>query len=139
MAQVPAWWATVPAGLIAVVGVVADKGEGVMRFVALVTAFAAGLPMGVWSPVLSLVAAMLVWSVAIAKLKPNPCGRRAHLSAEFLAFLTGLGLTMLQQWAIGGDRAQYVLAFVLGLIAGLGAPFLCKCFAAIPWPRKAAT
>lgn len=139
MAQVPAWWATVPAGLIAVVGVVADKGEGVMRFLALVTAFAAGLPMGVWSPVLSLVAAMLVWAVAITQFKPNPCGRRAHLSAEFLSFVTGLGLTLLQQWAIGGDRAQYVLAFVLGLIAGMAAPFLCKCFAAIPWPRKAAT
>jgi len=138
MAQVPSWWATVPVGLVAVVGVIADKGEGVMRFIALVTAFAAKLPMGVWSPLLSLVLAMLVWAVSIAKLRPAPCGRRPHLSAEFLSFVTGLFFTLLQQWAIGGDRAAYVLAVVLGLIAGLGAPFLCKCIAAL-WPRRAAT
>lgn len=129
------WFFTVPAGLIALIGAVFDRGEKIIGFFTLLTAWTAQLPMGVWSFAVSLVLSGLVWATAIAKLPPKPCGRRAHFSADSLALFSALFVTIGQQATVGIGHGAMLQAFTSGMVAGLASPFIVKAITAC-WNRK---
>lgn len=123
--KAPAWVYAVPAGLVAVIGVIADKGEGVWKFVGLAQAFMAALPLGVWSVAIALVLSVLVWATVIARAPRASDGTRAHNLANGLAFMAGAGLIIAQQWAAPGSTPeQKVLALGVALVVGLLPPFI---------------
>lgn len=90
----------------------------------LLQAWASGLPLGIWSFLLSLSLASLVWTTAIVKLPASPDGRRPHFSADTLALILALLVTVTQQWFAGVGKGQLLNAIWIGLIAGLLAPYL---------------
>lgn len=125
-----AWVFTVPAGLIAVIGAIADRGEKIVGVFNLLSAWTAQLPMGLWSFGASLVLSGLVWATAIKKLPPRDCGKRAHFSADTLALLAALFVTVGQQWTVHLGSGAMLQAITSGLVAGLAAPFIVKGFMA---------
>lgn len=125
--QMPGWMVTVPAGLIALVGVIADRGEKVVQVLSLLQAWTAKLPMGLWSFLLSLVLALLVWASAMRTIKRARDGSRPHNTANGMALAAAMVLTLAQQWVSEtgfADKGGTLMALVIGLIAGLLAPFL---------------
>lgn len=120
------WMVTVPAGLIALIGVIADKGEKVVQVLALLTAWTANLPFGLWSFSGALALSMLVWATLIRKLPPQQCGRRLHADADFVVVVFAMALTLAQQAVTNPARGPMLMAAVIGFGAGLLAPFLCR-------------
>lgn len=125
--QMPGWMVTVPAGLIALVSVIADRGEKIVAVLALLQAWTAKLPMGLWSFLLSLVLALLVWATVISRVARARDGGRPHNTANGMALAAAMVLTLAQQWVSDTgftDKGGTLMALVIGLIAGLLAPFL---------------
>lgn len=99
--------------------------EAVAGFPGLIQAFAAGLPFGLWSFLMALVLAVLVWAVAIRKLQCPTSPRAPHVSANTLAWAVALLVCMAQQWTQGESKPGAVLnAGLIGTIAGLLAPYI---------------
>lgn len=139
--QMPGWFVTVPAGLIALVGVIADRGEKVVQVLSLLQAWTAKLPMGLWSFLLSLVLALLVWASAMRAVKRARDGGRPHNTANGMALAAAMVLTLAQQWVSDTgftDKGGTLMALVIGLIAGLLAPFLGHLIRAL-FVKKVAT
>ena len=89
---------------------------------AMLNAWASQLPLGVMSFVLAMVLSALVWlSAHRAKFTG------AHYNPDTVALCTALFVTMAQQWASGKTSAASLLtALILGAIAGLLVPYLCR-------------
>lgn len=90
----------------------------------LLAAFASSLPLGVTSFGLAFVLSVLVWMTA----------HRAHVTGprynpDTLALCVAILVTMGQQWLSGNVASGKLLtALILGLIAGLLTPFVCRLF-----------
>lgn len=92
---------------------------------AMLQAWSAGLPLGVWSFTVALLLATLVWVAAIRKLPVSQSGKAPFVSANALALIVGPAVTVAQQYAAPGTGAGLLLnALILGLIAGLMAPHI---------------
>lgn len=94
-------------------------------FPALVQAWSAGLPFGLWSFLLALAIGMGVWAAIF--LHPSVCSRRPHSCADSAAVGTGLAVELTQQ-AVGGNATPGAIlnALWLGLLAGLLAMYLAR-------------
>lgn len=99
--------------------------EGMSAFPAFVQSLATGLPFGFWSCVLALVLGMGVWGFVF--LHPSVCASRPHSCADSAAVVTGVAVSLAQQWA-GGDGSPrgVLMAFFLGLLAGFSAMYLAR-------------
>lgn len=92
---------------------------------ALLQAWAAGLPLGIWSFVLATVLSVLVWAVAMRKLQKPDTARAPHVSADTVALAIALLVCLAEQWTQGvSSRGAILNAIFMGLIAGLLAPYL---------------
>ena len=91
----------------------------------LVQAWAAGLPLGVWSFALALVLATLVWVAAIRHLPVAPSGKAPFVAANAVALVLGPAVTVAQQYFAATRTPGALLnALIIGLIAGLAAPHI---------------
>lgn len=124
--KLQSWMVTAPAGLIAIVTLLADKGESLLGVLKFLQAWTATLPLGVWSFWASLVLALLIWHKAITRLPLNPTGSRPHVSAEFLAWAVAIAVTVGQQAFASTGRGEILQALISGSIAGMVAPFVGK-------------
>lgn len=99
--------------------------KALMSLPALITAYAAGLPFGATSFLLSLALAALVFSMARRNFR---CRYRREFFAELLALLVALTVTLAQQYfgAEPSTTPRVLQAVLLGLLAGLSAPFLVR-------------
>lgn len=120
------WMVTVPAGLIALIGLIADKGEKLVQVLSLLGTLIGKLPLGVWSVLGVLALAMLVWATLIRKLQPLACGKRNGADADLVTVGFSTLVLPLLQWAQGADRATMLLSLLFGFGVGLLAPFLCR-------------
>lgn len=124
------WLITLATAIGTALSALAMNGKAAIEALAgvplLLQAWASGLPLGIWSFLLSLMIATLVWSTAIVKLPPARDGRRPHFSADTLALILALAVTVTQQWFAGASVGQGKLlsAVWIGLIAGLLAPYI---------------
>lgn len=134
------WLVTIGGALATVLSALALHGKGAIDALAgvpiMLQAWAAGLPLGVWSFMLSLWLATLVWAAAITRLPLARDGHRPHFSADTLALLVAVTVTLTQQWFAGHGQGQLLSAFWIGLIAGLLAPYLGKAIRALVASRK---
>lgn len=91
----------------------------------LLQAWASGLPLGMWSFVLALVLATLVWVAAIRHLPVGSTGKAPIVAANVLALVLGPAVTVAQH-AVASMRTPGALlnALIVGLIAGLAAPHI---------------
>ena len=116
--------------IITVVGtalaMLAMHGKGAVEALAAVpnmlNAWAQQLPLGVTSFGLAFALSMLVWMGAHRARFTGP-----HYNPDTIALCVSLLVTVGQQWAAGRSNAANVLtALILGLIAGLLVPYLCR-------------
>lgn len=102
--------------------------EALAAMPTMLNAWAQQLPLGVTSFCLAMALSMLVWMGA----------HRAHFTGprynpDTIALCASLLVTTAQQWASGRSNAASVLtAMILGLIAGLLVPYLCRLFVGKP-------
>jgi len=136
------WLVTFATAIGTVVTALAMHGKGAIEALAgvpvLLQAWASGLPLGIWSFLLSLCLGTLVWLTAIVKLPPASDGRRPHFSADTIALLVALSVTETQQWFAGRGQGQLLSAMWIGLIAGLLAPYLGRALRALFASKPAA-
>ena len=134
------WLLTVGTAIGTVLSALALHGKGAIDALAgvpiMLQAWAAGLPLGVWSFLLSLWLATLVWAAAITRLPATRCGARPYFTADTLALLVAVTVTLTQQWFAGHGQGRLVNAFILGLIAGFMAPYIGKAIRAVVASRK---
>jgi hypothetical protein len=118
------WFTTVAA----IVALIAMQGEGAIRVLtgvpAMLQAWSAGLPFGVWSFTLSTLIAAGAWSVAIYTLGPANDGRRPHFAAIFVTLVMAIAVTMTQQYFKHYSPGEMLTAFWLGLLAGFVGSFI---------------
>ncbi len=89
---------------------------------AMLNAWSAQLPLGVTSFGFAVVLSALVWLWA-SRAKFTG----AHYNPDTLALCIALLVTTAQQWASGRSNPAAILtALILGLIAGLLVPYLCR-------------
>lgn len=115
--------------LVGFIAVFALHGEAflkaLMAFPALVQAYAAGLPFGATSFLLSFAIAALVFSMVRRNFA---CYTRREFFAEAAALLTALAVTLAQQYfgEIPSTTPKVLQATLLGVLAGLSAPFVVR-------------
>lgn len=117
----------VAAALVSVIGALASHGAGAIAALAgvpaLLQAWAAGLPLGVWSSALALALATLAWVYAIRYLPVGKTGKAPFGYANVIALLVGLAVTVAQYRVAPVQTPGGLLnAVFLGLIAGGVAP-----------------
>lgn len=139
------WLITLATAIGTALSALAMNGKAAIEALAgvplLLQAWASGLPLGIWSFLLSLMIATLVWSTAIVKLPPARDGRRPHFSADTLALILALLVTVTQQWFSGGavlGQGKLLSAVWIGLIAGLLAPYIGRALRALFAQKPAA-
>lgn len=98
--------------------------EALLGFPLLVQAWAAALPMGLWSSLLALCVAMGVCTFVLHWLPPTKDGRKPHFAAETMALVVAVMVTVGQAWQ--GSAGEILTALWLGVAAGLLAPYLAK-------------
>lgn len=109
----------------AVLGALAGHGEKALQALsgvpALLQAWSAGMPLGVWSFTLASVLAVMAWVAAIRWLPMGATGKAPFGKANAIGLLVGVAVTVAQQLA-APDRGPGDLlnAFCLGMIAGGG-------------------
>lgn len=108
---------------------IAGQGAGFLEVLKgiplLVQAWTAGLPFGAGSFLLSVAFACGVWGFATRWLH----GRYAQLAVETITLLSGVAVTLAQQWT--GTPGQRLTALIAGMIAGFMAPYVGKLIAAL--------
>lgn len=133
------WLITAGTALASILSALAMHGKAALGALAgvpaLLQAWAAGLPLGIWSFLLSVSLGTLVWLTAIAKLPPARDGRRPHFSADTLCLILALLVTLTQQWFAGHGQGQLLSALWIGGIAGLLAPYLGRAARALFAPK----
>lgn len=98
--------------------------EALAGIPAMLTAFSAQLPLGVTSFAFAFILATLVWVTANRAKFTG-----AHYNPDTVALCTALLVTMGQQWLSGQHAGGALLtALLLGLIAGLLVPYVCRLF-----------
>lgn len=138
------WVITVATALGTLASALAMHGKGSLEALAgvplLLQAWASGLPLGIWSFMLSLALSTLVWLTAIAKLPTSRDGHRPHFSADTLALIFALLVTVTQQWfaAASVGHGRLLNAIWIGLIAGLLAPYIGQALRALFAQKPAA-
>lgn len=96
--------------------------EALAAVPALLNAWAQQLPLGVTSFAFAMALSALVWLGAHRAHFTGP-----HYNPDTIALCAALLVTTSQQWASGRSSAANVLtAIILGLIAGLLVPYLCR-------------
>jgi len=122
-----AWLITLATAIGTVLSAIALHGKAALNALASVPAvlqaWASGLPLGIWSFLLSLVLGTLVWLTAIVKLPRALDGGRRHFGADTICLCACLLVTMTQQEVDGGP-GRLLSAVWIGLIAGLLAPYI---------------
>ncbi len=106
--------------------------EALLAVPALAQAWAADLPLGLWSTALSLTLATLVWLSAMRWLPMGTNGKAPMKVASLLSFLTALVVTLSQYHVSAHQTTSGLLnALYLGAGAGFAAtfigPFLRRC------------
>ncbi|MDQ8050706.1 hypothetical protein [Luteibacter sp.] len=136
------WLITLATAIGSIASALAMHGKASLEALAgvpvLLQAWASGLPLGIWSFLLSLALSTLVWSTAIVKLPASRDGRQPHFSADTLALILALLVTVTQQWFAGHGQGQLLSALWIGLIAGLLAPYLGRAARALFAQKPAA-
>lgn len=134
-----AWLVPVGSAIAAVLAALAANGKAALDALGgvpmLLQAWASGLPLGIWSFMLSLVLALLVWAKAITKLPPTASGRARHFSSDNLAIVTALTVTVSQQAIVGIGQGKLLSAIWIGLIAGFLAPWIGRAIRAMFSPK----
>lgn len=99
--------------------------KALMAFPALLQAYASGLPFGATSFLLSFAIAALVFSMARRNFI---CKTRREFIAELLALMMALAVTLTQQYFgdVPSSNSRVLQATLLGLLAGLAAPFVVR-------------
>lgn len=114
-----ATWFTTVAALVALV---AMQGENAIKALtgvpALLQAWSAGLPFGVWSFALSTMISVGVWSVVIRALGQNAQGHRPHFGAIGVTLIFSIFVTMTQQYFKHYSPGEMLTALWLGILAG---------------------
>lgn len=136
-----AWVATAGGVVATVLSALAMHGKGAIDALAgvpvLLQAWASGLPLGIWSFLLSLSLATLVWATAISKLPETRCGKQPHFSADTISLLVAVTVTVTQQFfAAEIGKGKLLNALWLGLIAGLLAPYIGNAIRAVAASTK---
>jgi hypothetical protein len=103
--------------------------DALAGFPALIQAWSAALPLGVWSALLALLLAMLAWGFALRYLHPRPDGRSPQLGADVLSILMAIAVTVSQ--VVGQPAAVLLQAMWMGAAAGFLAPVLCRMVSSI--------
>lgn len=98
--------------------------DAMLGFPALVQAWSAALPMGVWSAVLALCIAVGAWGFAMRYLHPRPDGSSPQLGADVIAILMGIAVTVSQ--ATGQSSGTLLNAIWMGCAAGFLAPVIAR-------------
>ena len=127
--------------LIGFIAVFALHGEAFLRALgalpALISAYSANLPFGLKSFALSFALAALVFSYI---RRSCTCRQRREFIAEAMALCTALSVTLLQQYldpTTSSKTPSVLLSAVwVGLLAGLGAPFLVRGMMSVTRRRK---
>lgn len=117
------------AALGSLLTVLGTHGENAIKALAgvpaMLQAWSAGLPLGVWSFILSLLLSTLVWVTAIRFLPVGPTGKAPFGYSTILSVMVGMTVTVGQQRAAVESTPGAVLnAVCLGLAAGLLASFI---------------
>jgi hypothetical protein len=94
----------------------------------LASAWASGLPLGLWSMVLASAVGAVAYLIAEHALETSRSGRRA---AETIAILVVIGVAQAQLWVGGGSTAQRLNALWLGIVFGYLAPYVARRIAAV--------
>lgn len=90
---------------------------------AMLQAWSAGLPLGVWSFVLAFALSTLVWVAAIRRLPVSDCGKAPFGHANVISVMVGVAVAVAQQYVAPVKTPGALLnAFWIGLLAGLLAP-----------------
>lgn len=98
--------------------------EALAGIPAMLSAFSAQLPLGVTSFAFAFVLSALVWMTAHRTKFTG-----THYNPDTVALCTALLVTMGQQWLSGQHAGGALLtALLLGLIAGLMVPYVCRLF-----------
>jgi hypothetical protein len=105
--------------------------DAMMGFPALVQAWSAVLPLGVWSAVLALVVAVGAWAFAMRYLHPRPDGRSPQLGADIVAILMGIAVTVTQASGGGANAGRLLSAMWMGCAVGFLAPVVARMIASI--------
>ncbi len=96
--------------------------EALAAMPAMLNAWSQQLPLGVTSFGFAMALSTLVWLGARRAHFTGP-----HYNPDTIALCTALFVTMAQQWASGVTAvSQLLTALILGLIAGLLVPYLCR-------------
>ncbi len=98
--------------------------DALLGFPALVVAWTAALPLGVWSSLLALVVAMGGWAFAMKYLRPRPDGRAPQFAADLVSVFLGIAVTITQ--VIGQPAGTVLQAMWMGVAVGFLAPTICR-------------
>lgn len=122
--KVKAWTGLSAAALFVLI---AGNGAGFLDvlagFPALASAWASGLPLGLWSMFLATLVGIVAYLLAEYKLETSRAGRRA---SETIAILVVIGVAQAQLWVGEGSPAQRLNALWLGIVFGYLAPYIAR-------------
>jgi hypothetical protein len=128
---------TLAAAAATVIAALATNGsaaiDALAAFPKVLVAFSRGLPAGYWSTFVAGLIACLIWLHARRRLVVKGGGRDGRdFRADNLALVTSITCTLAQTIAAGRtDAYDLLMAGMLGLMAGLLAPFAMRGIAAL--------
>jgi hypothetical protein len=105
--------------------------DALMGFPPLVSAWAAVLPLGVWSALLALVIAVGAWGFAMRYLHPRPDGLPPQLGADVVAIGMGIAVTVSQASGAQATAGQLLQAMWMGCAVGFLAPVVARMIASV--------
>lgn len=101
------------------------------------TAFAARMPLGVWTLLLSGAISAGLYAFTLRWLPPRQNGMRPHFMAETLAIVAAIVASVAQQ--PGNDHGLLMRAVLMGMVAGFAAPWIIRGGEALFGRRKRAS
>lgn len=123
------WFGITGAGLFVIIAANGMNFVEVLKALpALASAWAAGLPLGLWSMFLANMVGIVAYLIAEHALETSRGGRRA---AETIAILVVIGVAQAQLWVGAGTTAQRLNALWLGIVFGYLAPYIARRIAAV--------
>lgn len=97
-------------------------------------AFAARMPLGAWSFLIALACAAGIYAFLLRWLPSCGNGHRPHFASESMAILTAMLAALVQQSS--SSPTHLMRAVLLGLVAGLAAPWLVRGLEAVFGRRR---
>ena len=123
------WFGITGAGLFVIIAANGMNFVEVLKALpALASAWAAGLPLGLWSMFLANMVGIVAYLVAEKALADDRPGRRA---SETIAILVVIGVAQAQLWVGEGSTSQRLNALWLGIVFGYMAPYVARRLAAV--------